>query len=48
MPILSLALAPVQLNFRSFELETSMKRNGTARALTFKGLHTIPLKTGSP
>jgi hypothetical protein len=51
VPILSRALAPVQLvqlNFRSFELETSMKWNGTARALTFEGLHTILLKTVAP
>jgi hypothetical protein len=46
--MLSLVLLPVQLNFRSFELETSMKRSGTTRALTFKGLHTIPLKTVAP
>src|ERR1017187_10028510 len=47
MPILSLALTPVHFNFRSFELETSMERNGTARPLTFEG-HTIPLKMVAP
>jgi hypothetical protein len=48
MPTLSLAPAPVQLNLRSVELKTSMKRNGTAHALTFKGPYTIPLKTVAP
>jgi hypothetical protein len=34
--MLSLVLLPVQLNFRSFELETSMKRSGTMRALILR------------